>query len=190
MELFRVELRGIVREYPIVRLSKGIKGVYFFLPGDLELIERCAELMVQDIPDDSFDCILVPEVGGIPLAHSMARLMGKTYLVVRKQPKLYMENPLVEEICSITTEGVQQLVLDSRDIPKIVHKRVLIVDEVISTGNTIEGLAQLLRRCEARLIGIATIFLEGSAKSEHLELKYGCYVVSLGYLPLFPDEEN
>lgn len=185
MELFKVELGGITRKYPIVRLSEGIKGVYFFLPGDLELIERCAELISEKLSCLAFDIIMVPEVGGIPLAHSLARLTTKNYIVVRKDPKLYMERPIIENIRSITTQGVQQLVLDARDAPKIKQKKVLILDDVISTRGTLEGLIQLVNKCKARLTGIATIFLEGYTETSSLESLYNCPVISLGYLPLF-----
>jgi len=190
MKSVKVEIGGVTRKYPVVRLSGGVKGVYFFLPGDLELIERCAELISEKVSCLAFDIITVPEVGAIPLAHSLARLTGKNYMVIRKSPKLYMERPIIQNIQSITTQGVQQLVLDARDVPKIKQKRVLIVDDVISTGGTLEGLAQLVNKCEARLTGIAAIFLEGSTTDGSLESLYGCPVISLGYLPLFPEGES
>ncbi len=178
-----------MRDYPIVRLSKAAKGVYFFLPGDIELIERCAELISKKVSLLDFDIIMVPEVGAIPLAHSLARLIKKDYLVIRKSTKPYMERPIIENIQSITTQGRQQLVLDTRDIPRIKRKQVLIVDDVISTGGTLAGLIRLASQCEAQLSGIATIFLEGNATTSSLESCYNCPVISLGYLPLFPDGE-
>lgn len=189
MNSFEVELGGIVREYPIVDLSEGVKGVYFFLPGDLELIERCAELISERVSCLAFDIIMVPEVGAVPLAHSLARLTQKDYVVIRKNPKLYMERPIIENVRSITTQGVQQLVLDTRDVPKIKQKRVLIVDDVISTGGTLQGLVRLASKCESRLTGIATVFLEGSSTDGSLESLYACPVVSLGHLPLFTSRD-
>lgn len=189
MKTFEVEIGGIKRRYPIVTLSEGVRGVYFFLPGDLELTERCAELISERISGLTFDIIMVPEAGAIPLAHSLARQARKDYLVIRKEPRPYMEQPIVESINSITYQGKQKLVLDARDIPKIKGKKVLIVDDVVSTGGTLKGLAQLVSKCESRLSGIATIFLEGATTADSLEAHYGCPVVTLGYLPLFADNK-
>ena len=187
MKSFKINFGGIKREYPIVRLSETVRGVYFFLPGDVPLTEYCAEQILEKSSGFGFDIVVVPEVGGIPLAHSLARRTEKEYLVIRKRSRLYMKKPIIEDIRSITTSGIQQLVLDSRDVPKIKDKRVLVLDDVISTGDTLRGLINLIVKCGAELAGIAAIFLEGDTTAGSLESAYQCPVIYLDSLPVFPD---
>jgi adenine phosphoribosyltransferase len=183
LEEYQVNIGGLKRRYPIVPLSHGVQGVYFFMPGDVELIEHCGRLIADKISSNS-EYLMVPEVGGIPLAHNIALRLGLDYLVVRKSVKPYMEHPVMEEVTSITTPRIQQLVLDGRDVEKIKGKRVALVDDVISTLGTVRGLFRLARRCFSQVTYVASVFLEGETKEGQIEAEFGCPLISLGHLPL------
>ncbi len=186
---YQVNIGGLERRYPIVPLSDNTHGVYFFMPGDVELIEHCGRLIADGIDVDC-DSVMVPEVGGIPLAHSVARRLGLDYLVVRKSVKPYMDNPIMEEVKSITSPGAQQLVIDGADIADIRGKRVAVVDDVISTRGTLRGLFRLAKRCSAEITCIASVFLEGEITGAQIESEFGCRLISLGHLPLFPSSNR
>jgi adenine phosphoribosyltransferase len=183
-EGYLVNVEGIERRYPLVPLSNGVFGVYFFMPGDVELIELCGRSLADKIGVD-FSYLVAPEAGGIPLAHAIARRRGIDYLAVRKSAKPYMEAPLVEDVRSITTPGAQRLVIDGRDVEKIRGKKVAVVDDVISTLSTVRGLIRLMKKCSAEVVCVATVFLEGKATGAEIEAELGCPLISLGRLPLF-----
>lgn len=185
LDQYRVNIGGLERCYPIVPLSDEALGVYFFMPGDVELIEHCGRLIADKI-GASCNYIMVPEVGGIPLAHAISRRLGLDYLVVRKSVKPYMHDPVVEQVKSITTPDIQRLVIDGRDIMKVKGKKIALVDDVISTLGTIRGLFELGKKCSADVAFIATIFLEGDTTSSQVEAEFGCPLISLGHLPLIP----
>ena len=166
MKNFKINIGGIKRSYPIISLNKDVKGVYFFLPGDVKLIEKCAEIFFDIINGLDFDIIVTAEAGGIPLAHSLARLTSKNYLVLRKNVKPYMDNPIKEKIKSITTPGVQNIVIDYRDISKVQDKTIVILDDIISTGGTIATAANILRDGGAERVFAACthgLFIEDAA---------------------------
>lgn len=188
-ETYRVNVGGLERRYPIVPLSDDTNGVYFFMPGDVELIEHVGRLISDQI-GAACDYILVPEVGGVPLAHVTAQRLRTDYLVARKSVKPYMDAPIVEDVQSITTPGEQELVLDGRDIEKIRGKRVALIDDVVSTMGTMRGLFRLATRCSARVTYIATVFLEGETTDSLLEAEFGCPTISFDWLPLFPVHEE
>jgi adenine phosphoribosyltransferase len=182
---YQVNIGGLERRYPIVRLSEDVHGVYFFMPGDVELIEHCGRLIADSI-GTSCDYLVVPEVGGIPLAHNVALRLGLNYLVVRKSVKRYMENPMMEDIASISTPGTQKLVIDGRDIGNIREKRIALIDDVISSLGTLRGLFKLANRCSSQVTYVASVFLEGETTEGQVEAEFGCPLISLGHLPLIP----
>jgi adenine phosphoribosyltransferase len=186
---YKVNIGGLERHYPIVPLSDDANGVYFFMPGDVELIEHCGLMIAEKIRGNA-DYLMVPEVGGVPLAHNIALRLGLNYLVVRKGVKAYMDNPIVEEVRSITTSGIQELVIDGRDIKKIRQKRIALVDDVISTMGTLRGLFKLAKRCASQVTYIASVFLEGNTTEGQIETEFDCPVVSFGYLPLIPSSRG
>jgi adenine phosphoribosyltransferase len=188
-EAYTVNVGGMARTYPIVPLAEDILGVYFFMPGDVELIEHAAGLIAAQL-DGQCDTLLVPEVGGVPLAHAVARLLGLDYLVARKAVKPYMVDPLVAEAHSITTPGEQTLVIDGRDAPRIKGKRVALIDDVISTTGTMRGLVSLAERCGAEIAALVTLFLEGDTTQEHLKETFGCPVISFDWLPIYPNPQK
>lgn len=186
---YRVNIGGLERKYRIVRLSDQIHGVYFFMPGDVELIEHCGRL-IADMIGTRCDYLVVPEVGGVPLAHNIALRLGLDYLVVRKSLKPYMDNPITEEIASITTPDIQKLVIDGQDVGKISGKRVVLIDDIISSLGTLRGLFTLVKRCSSQVVSIACVFLEGDTTGGRVEAEFGCPLISLGHLPLISASEG
>ena len=180
---YKVNIGGLERHYPIVRLSEDVHGVYFFMPGDVELIEHCGRMIADKIRGTS-DYLMVPEVGGVPLAHNVALRLGLDYLVVRKGVKTYMDNPVAEEVKSITTSGIQNLVIDGRDIERIRGKRIALIDDVISTTGTLRGLFKLAKRCTSQVTYVACVFLEGDTTEDQIEAEFKRPFISLGHLPL------
>ena len=144
--------------------------------GDVELTKAAATALLEKCPD--FDVILTAESKGIPLAYEMARQSGKTYLVARKGAKLYMQTPVKVYVKSITTAKMQELYLDKSELDSLKGKKVLIVDDVVSTGESLYALEQLLSHAEGNVVGKAFVLAEGDAAKRD-------DVIYLQYLPLF-----
>ena len=131
--------------------------------GDVELTVASAKALLAKAPD--FDVMVTAESKGIPLAHEMARQSGKnTYILARKAPKLYMKNVIKTEVKSITTARVQTLYIDQSDVERMKGKRVLIVDDVISTGESLHALEVLVEEAGGNIVGKMAILAEGDAK--------------------------
>ena len=135
---YELTVAGCKRSLPILNVTDKLAIAGFIMLGDTELVEECAKVLVTKLPAD-IDYLICPEAKAIPLAHAMARMMGINYIVIRKSVKVYMENPLIVDVQSITTAGQQHLVMDSADVQKIWHKRVAIVDDY--TGNSFQFTA-------------------------------------------------
>ena len=149
----------------------------FVIFGDVELTCACAGEMLKIAPD--FDYMIAPEAKAIPLIHEMARQSGRnTYLLVRKAPKLYMDGVFEAEVQSITTEGAQKLFMDGADARLMKGKRILIVDDVISTGQSLAALEELVEKAGGIVAGRMAVLAEGDAvKRED--------IIYLTPLPLF-----
>ena len=128
---------------------------------DVELTEACAAALLKKAPE--FDVILTAEAKGIPLAYEMARQSGKYWIPARKGPKLYMREPVIIEDQSITTAGKQTLVIDKKDIEYMDGKRILIVDDVISTGGSLHALETLAAKSTGTVVGCCAALAEGDA---------------------------
>ena len=138
-------------------------------------VAACAELL-QKCP--AFDYILTPEAKGIPLAYELSRQSGKPYIIARKGAKLYMKNPVSVHVRSITTDSMQTLFLDEAEGERMRGKRVLILDDVISTGESLSAVEALLAKFDAQIVGKAAVLAEGdAAKRED--------IIFLEELPLF-----
>ena len=182
MKYYPITVGNVKRELPICPLNDKLQIAGFVIVGDPELSEGCAKELVKKIPD--FDYILTAEAKGIPLAHDITRLCGKTkYICARKKPKLYMSGVFEVTVKSITTEGEQKLYLDTADADLIQGKRLLIVDDVISTGKSLDALIQLAEAANASIVGKAAILAEGEAADRD-------DIIFLEKLPLFDSEGN
>lgn len=160
--MYNIEIAGLKRNLPKVKINKNLTIASFVMLGDTELIEKSALALYEhpDFPRFNIDIIVCPEAKAIPLAHSISNLLKVNYVVVRKSIKSYMENPIIEEVQSITTTEKQILILNGIDTIKVKGRNVCIIDDVVSTGNSISSLENLLEKAEANVICKASVLLE------------------------------
>lgn len=180
MKKYKMTIAGVERELPICPLNDNLSIGAFVIFGDPELTTAAAAALLERAPE--YDYIITAEAKGIPIAHEMARLAGnQRYFLARKGPKLYMTGVMEVEVHSITTEKVQHLYLDTADAEMIRGKRILLVDDVISTGESLYALEQLVIEAGGVICGRMAILAEGDAQ-ERDDLIY------LEKLPLFNAE--
>ena len=180
--VYNLHVAGLERDLPLCPISSDLYIGAFVLFGDVELTERCAEELCKRAPEH--DVMLTAESKGIPLIHAMCRISGNNrYVLARKSVKLYMSDVLVCETKSITTGHVQTLYIDGADAEYMKGKRVLIVDDVISTGGSLASLENLVRQAGGEIVGKMTILAEGDAIGRE-DITY------LEELPLFDGQGN
>ena len=177
MKAYRMTIAGLERDLPLCPLNDDLSIGAFVIFGDPELTTAAAKALLAKAP--AYDYIITAEAKGIPLAHEMARLAGnQKYILARKSPKLYMTGVMEVAVHSITTEKVQKLYLDTADAELMRGKRILIVDDVISTGESLYAVEQLVKQAGGEICGRMAILAEGDAtKREDL--------IYLEKLPLF-----
>lgn len=159
---YTLKLPMLTRDLPLCPLNDELMIAAFVLFGDVELTVRCAEELLKAAPPH--DVMITAESKGIPLIHEMARQAGGVrYVLARKAKKLYMRDILTSEVDSITTESHQALYLDGADADYLRGKRVLIVDDVISTGNSLRALEEIVQAAGGRIVGKMAILAEGDA---------------------------
>lgn len=181
-KFYKIKVAGLERALPLCPLNDEIRIAGFVIFGDPELTVACARELIARAP--AYDYILTAEAKGIPLAHEMARQRGDSkYILARKAPKLYMANVIEYRLRSITTAREQTLYLDGADAELMRGKRILIVDDVISTGESLLALEQLVRRSGGEICGKMAILAEGAAQNRE-------DIIYLEKLPLFDLEGN
>ncbi len=158
---YKMTIAGLERELPLCPLNEHLDIAGFIMFGDAPLTVAAATELLKKAPE--FDILLAPEAKGIPLAHEMARQSGKPYVVARKYPKLYMTNPLSVEVKSITTDKVQTLYISDTEQQAIQGARVLLVDDVISTGESLNAIEQLATTAGGIVCGRCAVLAEGDA---------------------------
>ncbi len=159
---YRMEIAGLTRDLPLCPLNDDLNIGAFVIFGDVELTCACAGELLKIAPD--FDYMVAPEAKAIPLIHEMARQSGRNeYFLVRKAPKLYMDGVFAVEDQSITTKGKQMLYMDGADARKMAGKRILILDDVISTGGSISAVESLVNQAGGKVVGRMAILAEGKA---------------------------
>ena len=179
---YRMKVAGLERDLPLCPISDELYIGAFILFGDVELTEKCAEELARLAPEH--DLLLTAESKGIPLVHAMARHLGENrYVLARKSVKLYMKDVLKCETKSITTGHMQTLYIDGDDAEFMKGKRVLIVDDVISTGGSLASLENLVKQSGGEVVGKMTVLAEGDAISRS-DITY------LQELPLFDKNGN
>ena len=174
---YEIDIAGLTRELPICPLNDELAIGAFVIFGDVELTVHCAAELLKIAPD--YDYIIAPEAKAIPLAYEMARQSGENrYFVARKKAKAYMQGVFEVEVQSITTAGTQTLVLDQADADAIRGKRVIILDDVISTGESLRAMEVLCEKAGAEVVAKMAVLSEGdAAKREDITV--------LAPLPLF-----
>ena len=173
---YSMEIAGVKRELPICAVNEKLDIAGFVIFGDVEITVKSAEALLKKCPE--FDYILTPEAKSIPLAYEMSRQSGKKYFVARKKAKVYMRDPVSVHVRSITTDALQTLLLSSDDGEEMRGKKVLIVDDVISTGESLAAVVALAEKFDAQIVGQAAILAEGDAAKRD-------DIIFLEELPLF-----
>lgn len=176
MKTYTLKVAGLTRELPLCPVNEHLDIGAFIMFSDVELTVAAATELLKCAPE--FDCLITAESKGIPLAYEMSRQSGKKYLLARKSVKLYMHDPVEVSVKSITTAKVQTLYLDGSDLEYLKGKRVLLVDDVISTGESIHALEQLAEKAGAEVVGKMAVLAEGDAQKRE-------DIVYLEPLPLF-----
>jgi adenine phosphoribosyltransferase len=177
---YSVEIAGLKRDLPLFQIKPGLRIAILNILGDTELVEACARALAKELDPETYDILVTAEAKSIPLAHALSVVTGKPYTILRKAFKPYMGDALQAETLSITTGQPQTLYLDEKDREMMKNKRVVILDDVISTGSTLQGMRLLMQKAGAKVVAEAAIFTEGErAKWSH--------IVSLGHLPVFSD---
>ena len=179
---YEMHVAGLVRHLPICKLSDNLSIGAFVIFGDVELTCACARALLEKAPD--FDYMVAPEAKAIPLIYEMARQSGRNeYFLVRKNKKAYMNGVFEVEDKSITTEGTQKLYMDGADAKKMKGKRILILDDVISTGGSLAAVENLVNQTGGIVAGRMAILAEGDAAKRD-------DIIYLEELPLFDADGN
>ncbi len=176
MKTYKISIAGIERELPICPVNDKLDIAAFVIFGDVEITVKSAEELLKKCPE--FDYIVTPEAKSIPLAYEMSRQSGKQYFVCRKGAKLYMKDPVSVHVRSITTDALQTVYLDGLEGEQMRGKKVLIVDDVISTGESLLAVKALVEKFDANIVGQAAILAEGDAAKRD-------DIIFLQELPLF-----
>jgi adenine phosphoribosyltransferase len=177
---FSIEIAGLQRELKLFQVKPGLRIAILNILGDVELVQASAKALADKLKDLLFDVIITAESKSIPLAYALAVETQKPYVVLRKEYKPYMGEVIQSETLSITTGKVQTLLLDEKDKAAISGVKVLIVDDVISTGSTLQGMQSIIEKAGGHVVGKAAILTEGDP---------ACWsnIISLGHLPLVFD---
>ncbi len=176
MNTYKINIAGLERDLPICPVNDKLDIAAFVIFGDVEMTVRSATELLKKCPD--FDYIVSPEAKGIPLAYEMAKQSGKPYFICRKGAKLYMKDPVSVHVRSITTDALQTVYLDGLEGEQMRGKKVLIVDDVISTGESLLAVIALIEKFDANIVGKAAILAEGDAAKRD-------DIIFLQELPLF-----
>ncbi|MBQ8550419.1 MAG: adenine phosphoribosyltransferase [Clostridia bacterium] len=175
-ETYKMKIAGLERELTLFPVSETLDIAAFIIFGDVELTIKGCEELLKKVPE--FDVILTPEAKSIPIAYEMSRQSGKPYIVARKGVKVYMKSPLEVSVNSITTASEQHLYLGEDEVKKIEGKRVLIVDDVISTGESLTAVRNLVAAAGAKEAASCAYLAEGDAADR-------TDIIFLEKLPLF-----
>ena len=163
MKTYTLHVAGLTRELPIIKLSYDLSIASFVILGDTEIVRKTAPIIAKKLPEVDF--IITAEAKGIPLAYEISKILNlNEYIVARKSVKAYMEEPIEVEVNSITTTNSQKLYLNNQDANKIKGKKVALIDDVISTGQSLKALERLVEKAGANVVAKAAILAEGDAK--------------------------
>jgi adenine phosphoribosyltransferase len=177
-ETYAVEVAGVKRNLPLFEVAPGLRIAVLNILGDTELVKACAVALAQRLADTEYDALVTAEAKSIPLVHALALETGKDYVVLRKSYKLYMGETVSADTVSITTRQPQTLYLDEKDRAMLQGKRVVLLDDVVSTGSTLKGMRKVMQLAGARVVAEAAVFTEGEPGDWQ-------EILALGHLPLF-----
>jgi adenine phosphoribosyltransferase len=179
-DTYPIVLAGVARDLTLFEVKRGLRIAILNILGDTELVEACARALAEKLSAVDYDVFVTAEAKSIPLVHALSVATGEPYVVLRKTYKPYMGVALSAETLSITTGRPQMLYLDEKDRETINGANVLLVDDVISTGSTLEGMQTVLQKGGANIVGKTAICTEGDQEE-------WSDVIALAHLPLFID---
>jgi adenine phosphoribosyltransferase len=179
-ETYPVEVAGIKRELRLFEIKPGLRIAILNILGDTQFVQACARALAARLNEKDYDVLVTAEAKSIPLAHALSVETKKPYVVLRKSYKPYMGEALKAETLSITTGQPQILILDEKDIEMMKGKKVVILDDVISTGSTLQGMRMIMDKAGSTVVAEAAIFTEGDRAQ-------WMHIIALGHLPLFTD---
>ena len=177
-EFLTVQICGLTRHLPLFEVAPKVRIAIFNMLGDTEVVEAIADELARRVPAD-VDALMTAEVKSIPLAHALAVRMKLPYVVARKTRKPYMVGAMSVEVVSITTGAPQLLWLDGKDLDLVQGKRILLVDDVISTGSTLAGMRKLVGEAGGTVVAEAAAFTEGNDPTQW------SHIIATGNLPVF-----
>lgn len=178
---FRIQIADVTRELPIIEIAPGVRIAFVDCLNDAELSHAAAQALAPKLAPHKPDVLITPEAKSIPLVYGLAVEMGIPYVTLRKSPKAYMLDPISINTESITAAGeVQTLYFDARYRDKVAGKRVVLVDDVVSTGSTLEAMDKLIQQVGGNVVARTAIFTEGDAEK-------WSDIIALGHLPVFLD---
>jgi adenine phosphoribosyltransferase len=177
---YPVEIAGLYRELPLFEVQPGLRIAVLNILGDTELVQACASALADKLASYDYQVIATAEAKSIPLAYALSLVTDKPYVVLRKHYRSYMGETIQAETISITTGQPQRLYLDEKDHETVRNRNVVLLDDVISTGSTLEGMHQVMEKASANVVVETAVFTEGDqGKWSH--------IIALGHLPLFTD---
>ena len=179
-ETYSIEIAGVKRDLRLFEIKPGLRIAILNILGDTELVQACARELGKKLSELDYDILVTAEAKSIPLAYALSVETKKPYVILRKMYKPYMGDALKAETLSITTGQPQMLILDEKDLAIIKGKKVVILDDVISTGSTLQGMRMILDKANAAVVAEAAILTEGDREQ-------WMHIISLGHLPLFTD---
>jgi adenine phosphoribosyltransferase len=177
-EVYPIEVAGLVRKFPLFEIAPGVRIAIVNILGDNELVQAAARDLAQQLASRGAEMLVTPEAKSIPLVYALSVKMGIPYVVLRKAYKPYMGNAISAETLSITTGAPQTLYLDEKDKDLITGRKVALIDDVISTGSTLQGMRIIADKVGAKVVAQAAIFTEGD-RAKWTD------VIALGHLPVF-----
>jgi adenine phosphoribosyltransferase len=177
---YPIEIAGVYRELPLFEVQPGLSIAVLNILGDTELVHACANFLAEKLSGIDYDILVTAEAKSIPLIHELANVTEKAYVVLRKVYRPYMGETISTETISITTGKPQSLFLDEKDHDLVKGMRIVLLDDVISTGSTLKGMRQVMEKAGADIVAEAAILTEGDQERWK-------QIISLGHLPLFTD---
>jgi adenine phosphoribosyltransferase len=177
-DVFSVEIAGVKRDLPLFEVAPGVRIALLNILGDNELVQAAAKELALKIADRNPEVLITAETKSIPLVYALSTTMDLPYVVLRKSYKAYMGDAIKSETMSITTGAPQTLFLDEKDRKLVSGRQVALVDDVISTGSTLEAMRLIMEKAEAKVVVQTAIFTEG-------ERAKWTDIVALGHLPVF-----
>jgi adenine phosphoribosyltransferase len=177
-ETYTVDVAGVTRDLPLFEVAPGVRIAILNILGDTELVQAAAGALSDRIREVDADVLVTAETKSIPLVHELSARLGVPYVVLRKQYRPYMGDALAVETLSITTGVPQTLYLDEKDRDLLDGKRIVLVDDVISTGSTLQAMRKVVEEAGGTTVAETAVFTEGD------KAKWGD-IIAVGHLPVF-----